>query len=445
MMFRRRRQRGFAIVSVLLLTMMVMLTAGMVLIPSFMGRSASIQSGTAMKSGNIADAGLDFGLAALNSTVSTGSNSALANLPTFFVQGTGGSANTWSYQDSANANFFRNNFERTIPVLTVRIPTAIPMPGGTGVASDYRIVRSEATVSGALKRVEAIVIVRRTSVDNPISPFPRAITARGNVDANGSGGTLRTDSYDSSLGAYGGANNGTNGGVHTNGSMVGGGLYEGNVSAVGTIDPGLSVAGAGNTIRPGASAESIPDPSAAPTITTTSSTSGLPRVIASAAGAVTDLGAVSLSGNASKVLTLNPGKYIMSSLSISGQASILCAAGGPVEIWVTGNIGVTGNGIANASQLPANLIVRATNPTASVSMAGNGNFFGVIQAPNNAVTVGGNGEFFGAVVANTFQFNGSNSIVHYDDAVGRAFTTMASVSRPSQWQTLAINMLDKNN
>jgi hypothetical protein len=78
-------------------------------------------------------------------------------------------------------------------------------------------------------------------------------------------------------------------------------------------------------------------------------------------------------------------------------------------------------------------------------MAGNGNFYGVIQAPNNMVTLGGNGEFFGALVADNFSFNGSNSIVHYDDAVGRAFASMATQVRPADWRAQAINVLDKGN
>jgi hypothetical protein len=436
------RQHGFAIVSVLMITMLVVLTAGMVLLPSFRGRDASVRSGTALQSANITEAALDYGLAALNSTVPTSTSSALGNLPAFFVQGTGGSAGTFTYYDPGNSNFFGSTFGYR-PTLTIRTPAADPIPGGTGVASDYRIVRAETRVKGALKRMEAIVVLRRTLVDSPLNPFPRAITTRGDLAAAGADSALRTDSYDSSSGAYGGANLGVNGGVHTNGSIVDGGVYKGNVSAVGTIDSGVSASGTGNTVRPGVSPENIPDAPAAPAITTNVAVSP-PQVVTPAVGQVTNLGAVSISGNAANVLTLNAGVYVMSSLRTTGNASIVVGTG-PVTIYVTGDVDVQGNGIINSSALPPNLRMIETSSTATVSIAGNGNFYGAIQAPANQVNIGGMGEFFGAVVADDFRFNGSNSIVHYDDAVGRAFSTNAQVSRPSQWQTLAVNNIDRNN
>jgi hypothetical protein len=256
-------------------------------------------------------------------------------------------------------------------------------------------------------------------------------------------GTPRTDSYDSANGAYGGANLGNNGGVHTNGNIVDGGLFKGNISAVGTIDAGASVSGAGNTVRAGVATENIPDPPAAPAITVVRAGT-TPQVITPLAGQVIGLGAVSISGNAAQVLTLNAGNYVLDSLSTTGNATIRIGTG-PVNLYVRGNVSVRGNGIVNSSALPPNLRMIVTNPTATVDLAGNGNFHGAVQAPNNVVTVAGNGEFFGAVVANSFGFNGSNSIVHYDDAVGRAFSTNAQVARPSQFQTLAINVLNRDN
>ena len=441
---KKRHQTGFALVAVVLITLMVMLTAVLALIPSLASRSASIRSGSAMRAGNVADAGLDFGLAALNSTVPTGASITSTALPAYFVQGTGGNATTWTYSDGANNNFFRTAYDRIVPVVTIRLPASVPVPGGAGTAADYRIIRAEATVRGVLRRQEVIAAIRRTTVRDIVSPFTRAITARGDIDANGNISTLRTNSYDSVFGAYGGANMGTQGGIYTDGSILGGGVYDGNVSAVGTIDPGVSVQGAGNVIIPHDTAITIPDPPGAPAATTTASTASLPATITPLAGEVVNLGAVSLSGNAGSVLTLNPGNYLMSSLSIASQASILCSGSGLIQIWVSGAINVGGNGVVNASQLPTNLKVMETNPTAPVSMAGNGNFYGVLQAPANTVTLGGNGAFFGAVVANAFTYNGSNSVVHYDAAVGRAFTTTSSPIRPSLWRTIAVHGIDRN-
>jgi cytoskeletal protein CcmA (bactofilin family) len=438
---RHQREQGFAMVSVLLLTMLVMLTASLALIPSFMGRAASLRSGASLQSTNITEAALDFGLAALNATVPTSTSAALGDLPAFFVPGTGGNASVFTYSDPINGHFFGSTFG-TRPTLTIRTPATVPVPGGAGVAADYRIVRAETRVDGALKRMEIIVYLRRTEVDSPLNPFKRAITARGNLAANGTDSALRTDSYDSAAGTYGGSNLGTNGGVHSNGSILDGGVYKGNVSAVGAIDSGVAASGMGNTVRPGVSPEDIPDAPAAPATTTNVAVSP-PQTVTPSTGQIVNLGAVSMSGNSSKILTLNAGTYVMSSLGITGQASILVGTG-PVVIYVTGDIAAAGNGIVNSSALPRNLRLIETNPTATVTLAGNGNFYGAVQAPANQVTISGNGEFFGAIVANTFRFNGSNSIVHYDDDVSRAFATTAQVSRPSIWQTLAFHNIDRN-
>jgi hypothetical protein len=427
--------------TVLMLTMMVMVTAGMALMASFAGHAASVRAGTALQATTITEGALDYALACLNATVPAGTSADLLPLPACFVPGTGGNSTTFTYADTSNTNFFGSTFG-TRPVLTIRTPATVPVPGGTGVASDYRIIRAETRVRGALKRMEAIVFLRRTTVDMVTSPFTRAITTRGDLFANGTDGALRTDSYDSALGPYGGGNTGTNGGVHSNGSILDGGVYKGNVSAVGTIDTGVAAQGMGNTVRPGVSPEDIPDAPAAPAWTTNVSVNP-PQTVTPSTGQIVNLGAVSISGNPSKVLTLNAGTYVMSSLSTTGQASILVGTG-PVTIYVTGNIDIKGNGLVNSSALPTNLRMIETSPTATVSITGNGNFYGGLQAPANQVTLGGNGEFFGAVVANNFRFNGSNAIVHFDDAVSRAFRSTTQISRAAQWQTLAINNLDRN-
>lgn len=447
---RTRRQRGFALVSVLMLTMMVLLTAGMVLMPSMTGRWQTMKSGSNAAATNVADAGLDYAMATLNATIPSGQGTTLAALPSHFVQGSGAAANTWTYNDAGNGNFFASNFDKSVPTLSIRIPATVPIAGGPGTANDYRIIRSETVVNGSRKREEAIVHLQSNLVDSPISPFPRAITAKGNLAANGVDTTVRTDSYDSSNGGYGGANLGTNGGVHTNGSIVDGGTYRGNISAAGTIDSGAGVEGPGNTVRQGVAPESIPDAPAAPAPTRTVYTGSLPLTITPAAGEVIYLrdsaskDYVSMSGNATQVLSLNPGKYVVRDLSIIGSASIQVVGAGQVELFVLHDLDAAGGGIVNSSTLPTNLKIVATGTSGNCDLSGNSNFYGVLQAPGRNVTIGGTGEFFGAVVANDFLFNGSNSVVHYDDAVGRAFSAMAQVNRPARFKAIAVNVLDKN-
>lgn len=436
---RRHDEQGFALTSVLLLTMMVMLTAGMVLMPALTGRSASARSGGAIKAANQAEAGIDLAMAALNATIPAGSSDSLRPLATGF---TASGANAWTYSDAANDYFFRKLFDGEAPQVTIRIPSTVPVPGGAGVASDYRIVEAKSTHLGAERRVEAIVHLQKNTIETMMNPFPRAVTARGNLALAGNDTTLRTDSYNSLLGPYNPANPGHHGGVHVNGSIVDGGLYRGNVSAVGTIHPGAGVLGPGNTISSGADPEDIPDAPPVPTVTT-AKTWASGDTLNPPPGTVWNLGAVSLAGN--RTLNLGPGTYVMSSLSTSGNAQINIVGNAQVKIFVTGQIDLTGNGIVNTSQKPTNLHLIATNPTANVKIAGNGNFIGGLQAPANNVTLAGNGTVYGAVVGKNVTFSGSSgqTMVHYDEAFGTAFATPVTSQRPVQYRTLAINVKDK--
>src|SRR5688572_11112569 len=96
-MSRYHGEQGFALVAVMLLTMMVFLTAGMVLMPSLQGRSFSARTGIASQAANTTEAAIDFTLAALNTQIPTGANRTLGTLPAFFTA-VSGQTNTWAYQ-----------------------------------------------------------------------------------------------------------------------------------------------------------------------------------------------------------------------------------------------------------------------------------------------------------------------------------------------------------
>jgi hypothetical protein len=118
---------------------------------------------------------------------------------------------------------------------------------------------------------------------------------------------------------------------------------------------------------------------------------------------------------------------LYSSIAITGQAK-LCITG-KVEIYVTGDINIGGNGIANLSGLPTNMMIYALPTCATVSIHGNGDFYGAVYAPSSAIQVSGNGSVYGALTGNTVQINGSNGArLHYDEALGdlAASTTYAT-------------------
>ncbi len=122
---------------------------------------------------------------------------------------------------------------------------------------------------------------------------------------------------------------------------------------------------------------------------------------------MTSLGALSLSGNPHGACsqTLTEGKYLYSSIQITGSAK-LCVTG-KVEIYVTGDgntsttdINIGGNGIANLSGLPPNLLIYGLPTVANVNIHGNSDFYGAVYAPSAAMQVSGNGSVFGALTGN---------------------------------------------
>jgi hypothetical protein len=109
-------------------------------------------------------------------------------------------------------------------------------------------------------------------------------------------------------------------------------------------------------------------------------------------------------------------------ISISGKAYIWIASGATVEIYVQGDMDIGGNGIANASQMPEQLLVFGTNTTAGaqdIGITGNGYLAAAVYAPNAVVTLtgGGNtGRVYGAVAGYDAKITG-NSHFSYDEAL----------------------------
>jgi hypothetical protein len=429
-----RSSSGQALVVVLLLVVLVVVTAQIVIVPAFYSMRASRRTGAQNAAGNVNDAVVDFAMAALNTTVPSNNATQLQMLPAYF---TAVDSTTWRYDDAGNGNIFGDMFPEAAVNLTISVPAQIPVPNGSDRAADYRIIRTTCALRGVQRRLVAIAKMNHAHVRGMAPVFTRAITSRGDVTTQGVGSTLRTDSYDSADGLYGAANVGYEGGVHTNGSLVNGGVYRGNVTVAGTSNGGVTVEGPGNILDVPADTEDIPDAPAAPT-TTVSPAWSCPGTVTPPGGQIAALGAVNLSGNASNVLTLSAGTYVCSSLAISGSASLLIPGPGEVTLYVTGNVDVAGNGIVNGTQLPANLKVIATGP-GTANLAGNGNFYGLFLAPSRTMTIGGNGEVYGSLVVQSVLLSGAHAVVHYDDAAADAMMQERWINKPSEYRVLALD------
>ncbi len=119
-------------------------------------------------------------------------------------------------------------------------------------------------------------------------------------------------------------------------------------------------------------------------------------------------------------------------LNMASHDSITIANGGSLVAFVGGtSLSLSGNssgnisdgGVINMQGYPANFAVYAASTVTSVSFSGNGQFSGVLVAPNADATMNGGGkydnDFEGALVVNSVTMNGHFKF-HYDEALSKA-------------------------
>lgn len=185
------------------------------------------------------------------------------------------------------------------------------------------------------------------------------------------------DSYQSSLGPYGGTNVGS----------------DGNVQAATTIVPNGGVIHGAETQSDPANLPLVPPPAGATNLPLGSASPGNLNI-----------------NNASQSLTLAPGNYVVANVNVNFPGAINVSPAGRVQIWVTGNLSLGGNEDANG--IPDNLEFLVTS-SSSVNINGSGRLFGFVYAPASPVNV--NSTIFGGVVGSTVSLN-SGSAVHFDQS-----------------------------
>ncbi|MFH0984986.1 MAG: hypothetical protein V1882_05560 [Candidatus Omnitrophota bacterium] len=236
--------------------------------------------------------------------------------------------------------------------------------------------------------------------------FEYGIYATNSINLSGS----TFDSYNSSLGAYGGSNISEDGAVAGDTTAAGG------------------IALSSTTVRGDAAVDENGNPNTVITQTNsiiTGTTGNLPA--GWTLGAPTPMAElptppteVDLS-NVTSSRTLNAGTYHCSSIGISGSKGKI-VTNGAVQIYVDGAVSVTGIGTTVTDNKPGNLHIYVTG-SSNVMLRGNGSFYGGIYAPNSDVTFqtsnsGKGGTFFGAVVSKTFStWGGGAPAFHFDLAM----------------------------
>ena len=272
---------------------------------------------------------------------------------------------------------------------------------------------SELLSMPVVRTIEAVVEVSPAGLFNFALFGDDSVTLTGNA---------KTDSYDSSAGSYNAATAGSEGDVGTNGIAAGSITLTGNAQVKGDAmigtegDPAAGITLTGNAVVTGSKG-------------TEDEEKDFPAV--TIPGGVSNSGSLSVSGNTTR--TYPGGTYWWSSVSVSGNGRLQFT--GSAVVYVTGNVSISGNGINTSGNLPPNLLIFVSG-THSVSVSGNGNFYGGIYAPNSSVQISGNGAFYGAAMGRTVTNNG-NGGAHYDKALQDAVSSGGSEVDILSWQDLS--------
>jgi hypothetical protein len=148
---------------------------------------------------------------------------------------------------------------------------------------------------------------------------------------------------------------------------------------------------------------------------------------------------ISGQGRASNTEPVYVDVYVTGDVSVTGNGDILLEDNVFVTMYVAGNITLTGNGVGNANKAqndrPSHFLIYSiaqTDPVTGkpipdatpkqVSISGNGSVEAMVYAPDADIIMngGGNmGDFSGSVVGNTVKFNG-NTRFHYDESLNTA-------------------------
>ncbi len=259
---------------------------------------------------------------------------------------------------------------------------------------------------------------------------------------------IKTDSYNSANGAYGGANIGHNGNMGTNGVTVdiiaisNNVTIDGSVStgAGGTVDMGTNV-----TITGGAPTHSnnvVLRPVVIPTALSTLPSSGALTVgigqTQTLAGGDYHYDYLNLQNNTTLNFTGDVRLYLTTDDAIRtmNNVNINILNGGSLKIYTTGTIDVkNGALINNQSKDPSKFIIYSTYQGADgIKFNNNGNLHMAVYAPQTDVDVDNNTNIYGSLVGGTVNL-AQNIQLHYDENLKNLSDTNASLM-PHDWQEI---------
>jgi hypothetical protein len=125
--------------------------------------------------------------------------------------------------------------------------------------------------------------------------------------------------------------------------------------------------------------------------------------------------------NAKVLVQGNAQLVVRNDIKFSGQDGIWLGSNGKLEMWVGGtSADISGQGIFNPTGYAKNFLLWAADSVTDLKLSGNGEFTGIIVAPNANVTLNGGGstkeDYIGSLIGNTIKMNGHYKF-HYDEAL----------------------------
>jgi hypothetical protein len=283
------------------------------------------------------------------------------------------------------------------------------------------------------RRIEAVV--------RPVSAFDQAIMSVGVVDLTNQ--NIVVDSYDSgdptksTNGLYDVAKRQENGDIATDGQLIDAGnaqIYGDVATNAGTVSGVANIAGEERTdfyqepIPIGAPSWNASNPSVT-LVTGTTTITASPTEGSVASRYI--LSGISLSGGKTLTIAGNPDGsqtyveiYVTGDISVTGTGQIVIEPGVTATIYFAGNVDISGNGVLNSNNQPSDLMLYGIQPPGNtpehVNFGGNSQITASIYAPGHDVTVNGsgtNGHVYGSIVGKTVTMTGVSNL-HYDESLG---------------------------
>ncbi len=274
---------------------------------------------------------------------------------------------------------------------------------------------------GGITRALNITMQRQTS-----SRFRYAAFGVDGVNVTGQG---FVNSYNSSLGAYGGSNNFTNGDIGTNSGAQPAIFVGGQGKVYGDAGTGangtVNITGQGNVS--GTTSDDISETMSLPTIpgnlSNLTSSGAYIRTTSDTISTgsykyseftISSKANITISGTVEIYLT----NVTNTTLTTSGQSKIYIPSGSSLTIYTDGGVSLTGQGILNVDSDPADLQIYSTysSSTDGVNLAGQANLFGAIYAPGAVINFAGQADVFGALVGRRVNMSGQGDL-HYDESL----------------------------